>query len=496
MKKKIYSGIYTLDQSDATDQYIGDEKQQKLDALLAPYYLWETIAHDLMLAENNLIPKPAAKNILQALLEILVTVSANGYNIDPAIGDIHENVEADLVNKIGADAGWFHLARSRNDQVSTDQKLLTKALFFQLAAKLIQLGKVLEQKSQQYSDVVMPGYTHGRAAMPSSFGFWWQSYLAQLVDAEQLLQAVFTLVDISPLGAGASYGVNWPIDPETTSKHLGFSKPMANALSALNNRGLHELYWLAPLLGIVLFLSRMMEDVMMWSSPEFAYLNFSEAFTTGSSIMPQKMNPDLAEKIRSKTGVLLGYVTQLATALKGTPSGYNRDSAESKEVVVGAFSELNQVLDAAIPFLQSISPNREKMVSAVIPALATKLADSLVADFQLPFRQAHQVVGSALRVASYSLMFVTQESIEFQVLELTGKKIQLDAGWLSSVLDVTQSLDQYSYPGSPNPTEMLGVGKKLSDDHQIFTSLAKKQEKKFWQAKKSLIKKTKKFLQE
>ncbi len=493
---KIYAGIYNQGPNDVTDQFLVDKTQLELDAMLMPFYIWETLAHNLMLAQQKLVPAKVSHKILQALLDLAEQIDQHQLVLDPQIGDVHENIEYLLTQKIGSEAGWFHLARSRNDQVTCDQKMLTKYLFFQMIPLLDQLGKTLLEQSKANLKVIMPGYTHARPAMPSTFGFWWQSYLLQLVEVEQMLVAVMSIIDICPLGAGASYGVNWPINPQVTAEYLGFDQPLQNSLASLNSRGIHEIYWTTPILVLSLLLSRMMEDLIFWSQPEVGLISFAESFTSGSSIMPQKINPDVAEKVRSKVGVLLGNLVQLATVIKGTPSGYNRDSAESKEVIVRTMQEAAGLLTAVIPLLGSVKANKEVMLPAVAPTLATKLADYLVKHYQLPFRQAHQIVGVSLKSVGGNLSLITPAIIVMATQKVSGQTIVINEPALSSVLDPAQALSKYAYAGSPQPKSVHKLNTVLQKQHQGLMVILIVQSQKFDQAKRTLIHSVEKYMRD
>lgn len=483
MKKtsKIFAGIYSESQSKQTDQLIMNNQQASMDQLLVPFYVWETLAHNYMLVKKNLVPAAAGKKILTALLDMMEKASAGTWKLNPLHGDVHENMELELHSQLGPPAGWFHLARSRNDQITCDQKLMTKNLFFKFGQKLYELGLVLSIKSSSYQATVMPGFTHLRTAMPSSFGFWWQSYLAQVVEMQSQLQHLYDVTDQNPLGAGASYGVNWPIDPHLTSQHLGFGQPVKNALTAINNRGLHELKWVHQLVVLATILSRMAEDLLIWSQPELGLITLSEQSTSGSSIMPQKINPDVVEKMRSKAGMMLGYYVQLATSLKGTPSGYNRDSAESKVIIIQAFTEITELLVAVVPMLERVKPVEEKMLAMTTETLATKLADQLSLKYQLPFRVAHQSVGLALKNAQYQLKKITSHILQQAVQETSGQTVVVTAKWLAKVTDVEQALSLYSYQGSPQVASVAKITKLLTEqNHQFGQWLSVSQAK--WQA--------------
>jgi len=314
---------------------------------------------------------------------------------------------------------------------------------------------------------LMPGFTHMRAAMPSSFGFWCQSFLDQVIEQEEIIKSVYQTVDKCPLGSGSSYGVNWPIVPSQTSKNLGFKKSFNNALAAINNRGIHEIYWLGSLTVLMTILSRMMEDVMVFSMPELGYLKIDTEHTTGSSIMPQKINPDVAEKVRGKVGLVLGNLVASTVVIKGTLSGYNRDSAETKILLVNSFKEVIGVLEMVEQMIGKITLNQEKMKQAVLATMATRLADNLVKDNGLPFRQAHQVVGKALALADKDVKKVDPKLL---------KKLNLKS-----------VLSDYSHVGSPSPVEVSKVNKKLIQANKQFKNWLASEQDKFNQAKLNLV---------
>lgn len=485
--KKIYSGIYSQVPSKITDAFIVDAKQAQAEKQLVPYYIWETIAHNYMLATQKIVPAHIAKKILSQFLVYLDQVKKGVILFDPAIGDVHENFEAKLTADIGPIAGWFHTARSRNDQITTDQKLFVKELCFGIFTKLYTLSDTLGHKSKQYASVPMPGLTHSRVAMPSSFGFWMQSYLDQLITAEELFISVFTVTDKSPLGAGASYGVNWPIDPTKTQHSLGFGKPLTNALAAIDDRGLHELYLLGMLVGIMTILSRMMEDIILLSMPGIGFIYLNESFTTGSSIMPQKINPDVAEKVRAKVGTVLGCLVNVCVALKGTPYGMNRDSAETKTAIIDAVQTVSDTLGIVEEMLQTITPNQAEMKNACIQGLATKLADSIVRTYTIPFRQAHEAVGKTLQVSDKDLQKISPDVLATCIKQVSGKIVTIPEEFLSKIFDLNGLLDGYSYSGSPNSKYVIHMTKKLLLKNKKLAHTMYLKQKAWHQAKADLL---------
>lgn len=490
---KIYGGIYTKGPAKITDQFIMDPTMTVLENKLAPYYVMETIAHNLMTAKCGIVPKQIAKKILKGLLEILEKAH-DGKIIDPAIGDVHENVEKQLTDKIGDGAGWFHVARSRNDQTIVDQKLFTKKSLIDIFDELNSLEKTLLKKAEIYKDTIMPGFTHMRSAMPSSFGFWWQSYLDQILSINEVLKTVFEVYDYCPLGAGASYGVNWKIKPELTAKALGFSKPLNNGLSAINNRGIEDANIISQLAIIMTVLSKMMEDLIIWSLPELNYVAISEEYTTGSSIMPQKMNPDICEKIKSKSSKLIANLIHDLVAMKGTPSGYNRDSAETKIAIMASLDEAVSTISIANAMISKVVANPEAMKKGVVSSLPTKLADELVKKFQIPFRTAHKIVGKTVGLVNGNVQAITVDTVEKAIVEIIGKNLPINADLINNIFNIESALDQYEHEGSARPKYVLKINNKLSKELIILSNWTADQKNKLVESEKNLLDEVYKFI--
>ncbi len=483
---KIYGGIYNQGPSQKTDQFIMDPAMTVIENKIASYYLLETMAHNVMLAKCGIVPKKSTKKILQGLLNLL-PIAKSGQIVDPQIGDVHENVESKLTKLIGDDAEWFHIGRSRNDQTVTDQKLITKKYLFDFFNGLIHFETILWEKAEKYSYTVMPGFTHMRGAMPSSFGFWWQSYLDQILSIHKLLIYTCEVYDSCPLGAGASYGVNWKINTEMTANLLGFSKPFNNALSAINNRGIEDAAIISQLTLFLTILSRMMEDIIIWSLPELNYIAISEEFTTGSSIMPQKMNPDIAEKIKGKSAKLIANLNHALIAMKGTPSGYNRDSAESKIAILSSLEEsVNTVLIVG-DMISKLKANPEVMKAGVVSTLPTKLADELVKKYKIPFRTAHKIVGKSVGIVKGDISLIDNQVVEIAVKQLTGSVISIEQKFIEEVFDVNNALEQYQYDGTAGPTHVLKINKKLKKELKGLESWNKTQENNFLKAEQDLL---------
>ena len=490
---KIYEGIYTKGPSKKTDQFIMDPTMTVLENKLAPYYLMETIAHNLMTAKNGIVPKNSAKKILKTLL-MLLEESKNQNIVNPVVGDVHENVEKKLTDEIGDEAGWFHIARSRNDQTIVDQKLFTKKHLLDLFEELANLENILLKKSEEYKDTIMPGFTHLRSAMPSSFGFWWQAYLDQIIDFHKVLKTTYETYDQSPLWAGASYGVNWKIYPKMTAKLLGFSEPLNNGLSAINKRGIEDAVIISQLAVFSTLLSKIMEDLIIWSIPELNYISISEEFTTGSSIMPQKMNPDIAEKIKSKSAKMIANLNHDLIAIKGTPSGYNRDSAEVKISIMASIDEALSTISITNEMLSKIVANSEAMKKGVISSLPTKLADELVKKYQIPFRLAHKIVGKTVALVNGNVSEIMSKTIEKAIELIMNKKISIKEDLVKEIFDIENALKQYQYIGAASPKHVSIVNKTLKKEVIKFETWSKNQKKKFISSKTNLLKEVNKFI--
>jgi argininosuccinate lyase len=300
--------------------------------------------------------------------------------------------------------------------------------------------------------------------------------------------------DKCPLGAGASYGVNWKIDPSFTAKKLGFSKPLVNALSAINNRGIEDGVIISQLAVFLTVLSRIMEDLIIWSLPEINYIAISEEFTTGSSIMPQKVNPDIAEKIKSKSAKLIANFSHVLIALKGTPSGYNRDSAESKIAIMASLEESLNTISIANDLLAKVTPNVESMKNAVIFSLPTKLTDELVKECNIPFRTAHKIVGKTVGLAKSDVSKISSTVVKLVIKELTGRQLNVTQKLIDDVFNVNNALKQYQYEGSPGPEFVSKVNKKLKIKMQMLSKWSQKNNQVFNQAQNKLFQEVNQFI--
>ena len=351
-----------------------------------------SIAHAKMLAKQGIISQEDAAQITQGLQTIETEIRDDKFPWDPALEDLHMNIESRLNTLIGATAGRLHTARSRNDQVAVDLRLYTKTTIVELVKGLRGVQRALVDLAGRHQDVVMPGYTHLQRAQPVLFAHHMLAYFEMFQRDIGRFQDCHQRTDVMPLGSGALAGVAYQTDREFLAVELGFSKISANSMDAVSDRDF-VVEFLATASVCMMHFSRMSEELVLWSSGEFGFIRLSDDFTTGSSIMPQKRNPDFAELARGKTGRVYGDLIGLLTTLKGLPLTYNRDLQEDKEGFFDAADTLTTTLDVFQGMLPGMKLNEERVSSLAGESqmLATDLADYLVGK-GMPFREAHGIM--------------------------------------------------------------------------------------------------------
>ena len=357
-------------------------------------------AHAAMLAQQGIITADDAESIIAGLEEIRGEIQAGRFNFSREREDIHMNIEARLAELIGPAAGRLHTARSRNDQVALDFRLHVKTAFLSLDRALTGFIDALLAKAEAHADTVMPGFTHLQVAQPVTFGHHCLAYVEMAArDLSRCRDAVNRL-DECPLGAAALAGTGFDIDRHMTAKALGFREPTRNSLDSVSDRDFAlEFLSVAAICGT--HLSRLAEEIVIWSTPQFGFVRLSDAFSTGSSIMPQKKNPDAAELVRAKPGRINGALISLLTVMKGLPLSYSKDMQEDKEQVFDAIDSLALALAAATGMVRDMTIQTEAMRKAAGHGFstATDLADWLVRELGMPFREAHHVTGRAVALA-------------------------------------------------------------------------------------------------
>jgi argininosuccinate lyase len=351
-------------------------------------------AHVRMLAKQGIIAAQDARKIAQGLDTILSEIERGKFKFSRALEDIHSHVEARLAVLIGPAAGRLHTARSRNDQVATDLRLYVRDEIDVLDRALADLQTALAEKALAHAATVMPGFTHLQTAQPVTFGHHLLAYVEMLARDRGRLADARKRLNESPLGAAALAGTSFPIDRDATARSLGFDRPMANSLDAVSARDF-ALEMLAAASIAATHLSRLAEEIVIWASPPFGFVKLSDRFTTGSSIMPQKRNPDAAELVRAKAGRIVGALVQLLVVMKGLPLAYAKDLQEDKEGTFDALDTLALALAATAGMVRDLEPDEKRMKAAAGGgySTATDLADYLVRKLKLPFRDAHAAAG-------------------------------------------------------------------------------------------------------
>ncbi|MFN4282934.1 MAG: argininosuccinate lyase [Alphaproteobacteria bacterium] len=359
-----------------------------------------SIAHAEMLGKQRIVARKDVAAIVGGLRKILQQIERGAFEFKTELEDIHLNVEKRLTDMIGAAGGRLHTGRSRNDQVATDFRLWVRDCIDATDRALQALQAALIGQAEAHAATVMPGFTHLQSAQPVTFGHHMLAYVEMIGRDRGRFMDARARVNESPLGAAALAGTSFPIDRAATAKALGFARPLANSMDAVSARDF-ALEFLAASAICATHLSRLAEELVIWSSPQFAFVKLSDGFTTGSSIMPQKRNPDAAELIRAKTGRIAGALVGLLTVMKGLPLAYSKDMQEDKEPLFDAADSLSLSIHAMTGMMRDLKVNTARLRAAASAGFstATDLADWLVREAGLPFREAHHVTGSLVKLA-------------------------------------------------------------------------------------------------
>ena len=376
-------------------------------------------AHAAMLAKQGIITRHDARQIAHGLDTILSEIERGKFKFKRSLEDIHMNVESRLAELIGPAAGRLHVARSRNDQVATDYRLWIREMVEAIDRALASYQRALAEKALGHAATVMPGFTHLQPAQPVTFGHHLLAYVEMAGRDRGRFRDARKRLNQSPLGAAALAGTAFPIDPRSTAKALGFDGPMANSIDAVSDRD-YVLETLAAAAITAIHLSRFAEEIVMWCSPLLGLISLSDSFSTGSSIMPQKRNPDAAELVRAKAGRIAGALQALLMVMKGLPLAYQKDMQEDKEGAMAAFSALLLSLAAMTGMVRDMRPDAKRMREAAAEgySTATDLADWLVRKLDMPFREAHHVTGrivaqaAAQGVALHRISLVDMQGVE------------------------------------------------------------------------------------
>ena len=410
--KRMWGGRFT----GATDKLVEEfNASVSFDKRLALQDVRGSVAHATMLAERGILSRDEADAIIGGLENIRGDITAGRFEWRGELEDVHMNIERALTERVGPVGGKLHTARSRNDQVATDFRLWLRDETEGLFTLFTRLRRVLVGEAERHLGVIMPGYTHLQVAQPVLFSHHLLAYFEMFSRDSERLQDSLKRLNVSPLGAGALAGTGFPIDRGRTAELLGFDKPAANSLDAVSDRDF-ALEFLSAASIAMMHLSRLCEELILWSTQEFGFVTLPDSHTTGSSIMPQKKNPDVCELVRGKTGRVYGSLMSLLTVMKGLPLAYNKDMQEDKEGVFDAADTLRASLTLVADMLPKMTVNEARTRHAAGRAYsnATDLADYL-AKKGLPFREAHEVVGKLVALG-------LEKGKDLQDLELADMK--------------------------------------------------------------------------
>ena len=425
----------------------------RFDKALAPQDIRGSKAHAAMLAEAGIITKADAKEIAKGLDQVRAEIEAGTFEFKRSLEDVHMNVESRLKEIIGAASGRLHTARSRNDQVATDFRLYVRDEIDGLDAAIAHLQMNLAVKAEANAQTVMPGFTHLQPAQPVTFGHHLLAYVEMLARDRGRLQDARKRLNESPLGSAALAGTSFPIDRHMTAEVLGFDRPMANSLDGVSDRDF-ALETLAAATISAIHMSRLSEEIIIWMTPQFAFVKLSDRFTTGSSIMPQKRNPDAAELSRAKVGRIAAAFQSLAMVMKGLPLAYSKDMQEDKETTFDALASLKLVIAAMAGMIGDLEPNAEVMKAAAGRgyATATDLADWLVRELKMPFREAHHATGAIVKTAE--ARGVDLEALPLDVMQGIEPRITKAVFSVLSVENSVKSRTSYGGTAPQNVTKM------------------------------------------
>jgi len=419
------------------------------DRRLAAFDIEASIAHSRMLHATGIISKTDLAAIEKGLGQIRAEIAAGHFPWSVALEDVHTNIERRLTDLVGEPGKRLHTARSRNDQVATDVRLFLRAAIDEGVAHIGSLQRALLDLADTHAETVMPGYTHLQVAQPVSFGHHLLAYFEMLARDAQRLADCRKRLNRLPLGAAALAGTSFPIDRPMVAKDLGFDGVCENSIDAVSDRDFAIEYCACAALAMM-HLSRLCEELIIWSNPRFGFVEIADGFSTGSSIMPQKKNPDVAELVRGKTGRVNGHLVALLTLMKGQPLAYNRDNQEDKEPLFDTVDTLNASLAVLAEMLPGIKINREAMAAAARQghATATDLAEYLVRK-GVPFREAHEAVAQAVRFA---------ESRGCELAELKLAELQRFSAAIGkdvhAALTLEGSLRSRNHPGGTAPARV------------------------------------------
>ncbi len=425
------------------------------DKAMAPQDIRGSKAHAAMLAQQGIITKADAREIAKGLDQVASEIESGQFTFSTALEDIHLNVESRLTEIIGPAGGRLHTARSRNDQVALDFRMYVRDAIDGLSAGLLRLQTALAAKAERHADTIMPGFTHLQPAQPITFGHHMLAYVEMLERDRGRLADARKRLNECPLGSAALAGTSFPIDRHMTAGSLGFDRPTANSLDGVSDRDF-ALETLAACAISAMHLSRLSEEIVIWMTPQFGFVTLTDRWTTGSSIMPQKRNPDAAELCRAKVARIAAAFQSLLMVMKGLPLTYSKDMQEDKETTFDALNSFRVAVAAMAGMIEDLEPVPDRMLAAASRgySTATDLADWLVRTLKLPFREAHHVTGTIVRLAESRNLDLDQLTLaDMQAVE---PRITKD---VFSVLSVESSVRSRTSYGGTAPQNVRKMAK-------------------------------------
>lgn len=399
-------------------------KDRELDLYLAQYDILGTMAHITMLSKVGLLPEEDLKELLPVLAELHEDAVAGKFEIEPDVEDVHSQVELMLTRRLGDVGKKVHTGRSRNDQVLVDLKLYARAEIRKTVEKVQALFEVLQRKSEQYKDVLLPGYTHLQVAMPSSFGLWFGAYAESLTDDLRLMLAAWDITNQNPLGSAAGYGSSAPLDRTMTTRLLGFADLDYNVVYAQMGRGKTERAISFAYAAVAETVGRLAVDCCLYASQNFGFIHLPDSMTTGSSIMPHKKNPDVFELVRAHCNKIQGAPNDIRLITGNLPSGYFRDMQILKEVFIPIFQEMDDCLDIASYAVEKMEIVKDIMSDPKYqPAFSVEEVNRLVEKENVPFRDAYKRVGLEIMAGNFSFHGELHHTHEGSIGNLCNDKI-------------------------------------------------------------------------
>ena len=447
MKKKPWSGRFEKETDKLVEEFTASIS---FDKRLYKYDIEGSIAHCMMLAKCKIIKNGEAEKIIKGLRDIKKEIDVGRFKFDIALEDIHMNIERRLIDKIGTVGGKLHTARSRNDQVALDIRLYLRDEIGEIVGLIRGLKKSIVKKAKGNIDVIMPGYTHLQMAQPVLFSHHLLAYYDMFDRDEERFLDMLKRVNVMPLGSAAMAGTNYPIDRKYVAKLLQFPAVTTNSMDAVGDRDF-SIEFLSTSAILMMHLSRFSEELIIWSTSEFGFIELDDSFCTGSSIMPQKKNPDVPELVRGKTGRVYGNLMSLLTTMKSLPLAYNKDMQEDKEPLFDTIDTVKASLLIYSKMIGTIKLNRDRLGEAVFQGFmtATDMADYLVMK-GLPFRDAHEVVGKVVSfcIKSHKLL----SDLTFHELQKFSKSFKKD---IFSFIKTEKSVDRKDVIGGTSKRQVL-----------------------------------------